>query len=452
MKKVSNRLKLLLAAVVVISLASCESNGLSTAKTEGIDSLSSLLIASIEVHSETGSADFFILPHNTEYDLIPSDPQNPITKAKVELGMMLYHDPASGVHPKDLTNFQTYSCASCHPADCEFQPGIEQGIGEGGWGYGLYGEGRIPNETTATEDLDIQSIKTPSALNLAFSSNTLWNGSLGAHGLNEGTEYLWVDFPQTLNARGFEGLETQVFAGMEVHRVGLFDGWVDQYGYTKYFDAAFPEIPEKERYTEYNMALAIAAYERTMTTSEAPFQDFLRGDYTALTEAQKLGGILFFDKANCASCHCSKSLGNDKRFMSIGMNDLDSTRNLLITEQMGRGGFTKNADDNYKFKVPQLYNLMGVNEYGHGSSMHSLRAMVTYCSKGEPENKNVPIANISKGFNNKNLSKTELDHLEDFVRSALYDSDIKRHQPSNVMSGFSFPNADIQSKIDFGLR
>lgn len=445
---------LMLGVMVILLLSvSCKSDVVSSGDVgQEIDSLSEILIEAIETHSSTGDLSYYIIPHNDEYDLIPADPNNPITAEKVELGMMLYHETAAGIHPHDETNYQTYSCASCHPADCEFQPGIEQGIGEGGWGYGSYGEGRVVNVECAIEDLDIQPVKTPSALNLAFAANTLWNASLGATGLNEGTEALWVNFPHTVNALGFEGIETQVFAGMQVHRVGLYDGWVEEYNYTKYFDAAFPDVAEEERYTEHNMALAIAAYERTMTTSKAPFQYFLRGDYTALTASQKKGAILFFDKASCVSCHNSESLGNAKTLMSIGINDLDSTTNLLVTEQLGRGAFTGNPDDNYKFKVPQLYNLMGVGEYGHGSSMHSLRAMIEYCASGEAQNLNVPEANLSKGFVDRNLTKTELDYLEDFLRSALYDSEIKRHQPSRIMSGFSFPNADAQSKKDFGLN
>lgn len=415
------------------------------------DSLTTVLLKAIEIHSETGDVSHFIIPHNYEYDLIPADPNNPITAAKVELGMMLYHDPATGIHPLDSQNYQTYSCASCHPADCEFQPGIEQGLGEGGWGYGKYGEGRVPNPDVDPADIDVQAVKTPSALNFAFSPNTLWSAALGARGFNVGTEHLWTSFPSELNHRGFDGLETQVFAGLQVHRVGIYEGWVDEYNYRSYFDAAFPEVSEDERYTDYYVALAIAAYERTMTSSRAPFQDFLRGDYDAMTKAQKLGAIVFFDKGACVSCHNSPSFGNTHKMECIGTFDMDLTKNIPATLQLGRSDLTKNSSDDHFYKIPQLYNLMGVGAYGHGSSMSDLRDMIDYCATGEVENPDVPLQSVSKAFTDKRLTKTELDCLEDFVRTGLYDSEIKRHQPTRVMSGFSFPNADLQSRRDFSM-
>lgn len=58
----------------------------------------------------------------------------------------------------------------------------------------------------------------------------------------------------------------------------------------------------------------------------------------------------------------------------------EGTEHVLIQEAMnmentalGRGGFTKNAADNYKFKTPTLYNLADNTVYGHGGSFNSIR-------------------------------------------------------------------------------
>gem|GEM_PF-4888252 len=53
----------------------------------------------------------------------------------------------------------TYSCASCHQAKAGFQSGLTQGIGEGGFGFDVNGEGRIPSLTYITDSLDTQPVR-----------------------------------------------------------------------------------------------------------------------------------------------------------------------------------------------------------------------------------------------------------------------------------------------------
>lgn len=446
-----NNLKFTTSTVVVaivFLLSSCYEDGCNHVVDPLFDEFSSELVEAIRSKSATGEIAHYIIPDYTDYDAIPHDPNNPITAEKVALGMMLYHEPAAGTIPANMDNYQQYSCASCHPAACEYQPGISQGVGEGGWGFGMFGEDRIPNPNIPVEDLDVQSTKTPSAMNLAFTSNALWDAKLGARGFNEGTEDLWNTFPQSANHLGYDGIETQAIVGMEVHRISIDKEWVIEYNYKDLFDAAWPDIDGDERYTDLYAALAIAAYERTMLSCRAPFQEFLRGDYNALTESQKIGGSLFFGKGRCADCHTGTAFGNGDKMFAIGLNDLSSEVAVRTSKQMGRFAFTGDPDDSYKFKVPQLYNLKGVEHYGHGASMPSLRSMIEYCASGDPQNSAIESEFISPEFGDAELTKTELDYLDDFVRNALYDPEIKRHSPESLPSGLCFPNADVQSIID----
>ena len=75
-------------------------------------------------------------------------------------------------------------------------------------------------------------------------------------------------------------------------------------GYAKPFEAAFPS--DKDRITMPNVVTAIAAFEATLITPNAPFDKYLRGDTNALTAEQKEGLKLFIDKG-CASCHAGAS-------------------------------------------------------------------------------------------------------------------------------------------------
>ncbi|MDF1699004.1 MAG: cytochrome-c peroxidase, partial [Saprospiraceae bacterium] len=237
----------------------------------------------------------FKLPNSDSYSAIPQDPNNPITKDKVELGKLLFHETAFATEGEFPITIGTYSCASCHHADAGFQSGIAQGIGEGGEGFGNMGEDRIRNLLCTPSMCDVQPIRTPTVLNGAYQPLMLWNGQFGATSLNEGTENLWTpDTPKETNQLGFEGLEIQAIAGLEVHRLGITQEAVTQYDYKEMFDAAFPEIAESERYNRQTAGLAIAAYERTIMANNAPFQKYINGDKSALTNNQKEGATLFF--------------------------------------------------------------------------------------------------------------------------------------------------------------
>ena len=88
------------------------------------------------------------------------------------------------------------------------------------------------------------------------------------------------------------------------------------------FDEAFPELTESLRYSNYAGSLALSAYIRTILTTEAPFQKWLKGDRNALSYEEKKGGILFFGKAQCYQCHYEQNLGS-LEFHALGVNDMD---------------------------------------------------------------------------------------------------------------------------------
>ena len=129
---------------------------------------------------------YYRLPESTDFNAIPQDPRNPLTKAKVALGGFLFHETAISVDAKDSNLNGTFSCASCHHASAGFQAGTFQGIGEGGQGFGVRGENRTPMSHIV--DADVQPVKSPSSMNGAYQPNQLWNGQFGATYLNEGTE------------------------------------------------------------------------------------------------------------------------------------------------------------------------------------------------------------------------------------------------------------------------
>jgi len=404
-----------------------------------------------------GSAQFQ-MPSSTDFSSIPQDPNNPITSEKVALGKALFHETALGIVPNITASKETYSCASCHHAAAGFQAGVQQGIGEGGTGFGLIGEARLPSASYAESDLDVQPIRTPTAMNGAFQELMLWNGQFGATGDNVGTEANWtVGSPKETNNLGYQGLEIQAIAGMGVHRLDVDKDQLIAFGYKPLFDAAFPDLDEDDRYTKEMVGLAIAAYERTMLSNEAPFQKWLAGETEALSDIEKEGAIIFFGKANCVSCHTGPAL-NSMEFYAIGMNDLVGSGvygvgvDAVADAGLGRGSFTRNAADMYKFKVPQLYNLKDSPFYGHGGNFTDLRSVIEYKNTAVAQNADVPSGQLAENFTSLDLTSSEVNALVEFLEKSLYDPNLDRYVPTALPSGYCFPNADTQSKTDLGCN
>ncbi|MEK6155601.1 cytochrome c peroxidase [Flavobacteriaceae bacterium 3-367] len=415
------------------------------------------LLTALDVASDGLGTSFFILPSETDLASIPQDPMNPLTAEKVALGKLLVHETATGGAPKTASTKFTYACATCHPVASGFYAGARQGISEGGIGFGLAGEGRSVDPNVPLDSVDILPIKVPTLINVAYQEVMLWNGALGGTGINEpfinvGTNA--TDLPD--NLLGFEGLEVQGMAGQDVHRLKIDQEFAEAFGYTEMFDAAFPDVPVGERYSRLTGALAIAAFNRTVLANQAPWQEWLKGNFDAMSEQEKRGALVFMGKGQCVNCHTGPSLKSNE-FHAFGMGDLIGDGAIILDRRgfrkdvtRGRGAFTEREEDNFKFKVPNLYNLADNPFYGHGGTFTSILEVVTYKNNGRKQNDRVPNSQLAEEFGNLNLTDDEMADLTAFLASALRDPNLQRYVPEEVLSGFCFPANDELSKQDLG--
>ncbi|MEZ4959790.1 MAG: cytochrome c peroxidase [Saprospiraceae bacterium] len=438
------------AIAMVLILSACSSDQLTKP-------LEVELEKAIKRASPTGEFDHFILPDPTDFANIPQDPQNPLTAQKVELGKMLFYETGLALLPKHAEGKGTFSCSSCHVPEAGFMPGRAQGIADGGVGFGQNGEGRVKYIFYNDEEPDVQGVRALNVMNVAFVPNTTWSGKFGGTYNNLGTEDQWVGETE-INKLGLLGPETQsIEVFTKVHRFLMNEHIADSLGYKPLFDAAFPEVDQSERYSEIPAAFAMAAYLRTLIANDAPFQQYLKGDETAMTEQEKRGALLFFGQAGCVKCHNGKPLNNPDQFFAIGVKDLYETGQAIKTNvndkaNLGRGGFTGKAEDLYKFKVPQLYNMKETPFFFHGSSKRNMQEVVEYFNKAEPENARVPKDQIAPQFRPLGLSDSEKADLVAFLENALHDHNMHRYVPDQVLSGNCFPNNDLQSQADLGCQ
>ncbi|MEO0683497.1 MAG: cytochrome c peroxidase [Cyanobacteria bacterium J06649_11] len=382
----------------------------------------------LEGCAPNNSLTYFQLPK--WYYEIPSDPNNPISEEKIELGKNLFFNTKLHINNVRPDSENTISCASCHSPNHGFKSGLRQAIGGGGIGEG---ENRIRNRSFAPGEIDMQNIATPTSLNSAYQSTHGWTGQFGGKGANTdlAPSPLVNAIVKEANAKGYQGIASQALAALEVHRLGMNEELASALGLLALYDDAFSDFPREQRYSSLTTALALDAYERSMITNEAPFQDWLSGEHYAMSDQSKRGAILFFGKAGCVNCHTGPAL-NSMAFHAVGMKDLSQNdhSSILISssnppENRGREMVTCNLADRNKFKVPQLYNLQDFNFYGHGSSFESIREVVEYFNYAIPEKEVV----TSSYFQWLGLKDYEVNDLVYFLTHGLYDDNLERYLP-----------------------
>ena len=420
------------------------------------------LLAVLDATSPSGSYEAYILPDSDDFDNIPQDPSNPITAEKVALGKLIYHETAATSTTTNQTDMSgTWSCASCHNAQHGFKSGIRQGIGEGGFGF----DHRFV-VAGLEESADVQPVTSPTVLNTAYQEVMLWNGQFGNEiggVVNVGIDperHFTEGTPKEANLRNLSGLETQAVAGMGVHRMSvdadsvLTTNETYQQLYIDAFGVAQPDDMLEAT------AFAIAAFERTILANRAPFQDYLRGDEDSMSEAEVAGANVFFGKGNCHTCHNGPALSSprgamaDEMFMTLGFHDLDIWEDTIgeVNEatKHGRGGFTGDGMDKFKFKVPPLYNLIDTTVFGHGASFASVEDVVRYKVAATPQHPQVEVEDLDYRFTPIDLTEDEISNLVTFLETSLYDAELMRYVPESLPSGNCPINNDEESRRDLG--
>jgi cytochrome c peroxidase len=132
--------------------------------------------------------------------------------------------------------------------------------------------------------------------------------------------------------------------------------------YRRLFAAAFGPSAQV---TGPNIARAIAAFERTLVATNAPFDRYMRGDTTAMT-AQQVRGMGRFQAMGCGNCHSGPMFSDYK------------THVLGVPENRKLSAPDAGADNRYAFRTPSLRNLAFTAPYMHNGTLTSLDAVVNF--------------------------------------------------------------------------
>lgn len=250
---------------------------------------------------------------------IKSNPETEPTNI-AELGERLFFDPI-------LSLDSTISCASCHKPEIAFADNVAISPGVGG---------------------ALGKRNAPSVMNMADRSLMFFDGR--AENLVH-----QVLFPIE------DPLEMNLPADEAVRRLR------NHKNYAKWFKKIFDEEPSKD-----NLSRAIAAFEETLETSDTPFDRWMKGDKTAMSESAVRGRAIFVgNRSKCFDCHFGPDFTGDE-FKNIGLFD-----NQKYTDT-GRFAITKDSSDLGKFKVPGLRNVAITAPYMHDGSFKTLREVIDY--------------------------------------------------------------------------
>jgi cytochrome c peroxidase len=207
-------------------------------------------------------------------------------------------------------------------------------------------------ETSVGHRWQMGARNSPTVLNAVFNSAQFWDGRA-----------------QDLAEQAGGPLENPVeMATTHEHVVEMLSAIP---GYVESFAKAFPDDPDPVNIK--NVTDAIAVFEATLITPNAPFDRYLRGDEDALTPEQKEGLQLFVDNG-CSACHSGINLGGDQ-YQPFGVVELPGAE-LLPPGDKGRFEVTKSVSDEYVFKVPSLRNIALTPPYFHTGKSWDLRQAV----------------------------------------------------------------------------
>jgi cytochrome c peroxidase len=124
---------------------------------------------------------------------------------------------------------------------------------------------------------------------------------------------------------------------------------------------------------------ALASFIKQKTQEEcrpSPWEQYIAGNSSSLTDKQKAGALVFYGKGRCASCH-SGDLMSDMSFHSIGVPQGDHGPHMF-GQDLGRALVTLNTKDRYAFRTPSLVAVSKTAPYGHNGLFPTLEDVVKH--------------------------------------------------------------------------
>ena len=295
------------------------------------------------------------LPRGLKAPEVPAD--NPMTKAKVELGHQLFFD-------KRLSVDGSRSCYSCHQNELGNADGRQKALGPGD---------------------KVLARNTPTIWNVAYFAESYWDGR--AKGLEKQMLGAWKGGNMGVGEAGLAAKAAEIGALPE---------------YKDAFKTVFG-VADGEAVKPEQVAQAVSAYERTLLCGGTAW------DTNSLDEPAKRGWELFRGKAACSGCHTGDNLSDGLyHLVGVGVPDTGDEGDK------GRFDASKADADKFKFRTPTLRNVARTAPYFHDGSEKDLESAVRLMAKGG--NRKVK-RELDANLLDRGLSDAEIKDIVAFLRA-----------------------------------
>ena len=344
---------------------------------------------------------------------LPPTPQapkdNPTTPAKVALGRLLFWDPL-------LSGPQDVACASCHHPQNGYAEDRDLSLGVTAIGLGS------KRRQAPGSSIPIVKRNSPTVLNIAFS------GSDQSGSYDPTTAPMFWD----MRVKSLEKQALEPLKALEEMRENTYPEGDEAVAkvvaklqanaeYRSLFAGAFGSA---QPVSAENLGRAIAAFERTLLANNSPFDRYMRGDRSAMTEEQ-VSGMQRFERVGCIKCH-NGPMFSDYKLHVMGVPDNPA----LPASDDG-------AQNTYAFRTPTLRNLNFTGPYEHNGMFRTLSAVVGFYEDargGRSRNPNVSSEKLDPLLRELGDFDEEDVDLVEFLR-ALSDDSFDRTIPERVPSG-----------------
>ncbi|SNZ00014.1 cytochrome-c peroxidase [Flagellimonas pacifica] len=338
---------------------------------------------------------------------------NPASVAKEELGKLLFYDPI-------LSGNKDISCATCHHPEMGYAEFLDISIGTNAKGLGSKRKFNSPN--------NIPFVKR----NAQTILNTAFNGLQSHRKYSpEDAPMFWDDRVESLEDQALEPIKAlEEMRGRSFTEDEILNVVTKRLRSIEKYQNLFRDaFKEQESITVENLGKAIAAFERTLVTNNSRFDQYMRGDGSAISIREK-DGFELFKKVGCINCH------NGPMFSDYKMHVLGAPENSKLTT-MDIGVADVNLKDSFAFRTPSLRNLRFTAPYMHNGSFMTLRRVLEFyedISNNIQRNPNIEPSQFDPFVRELELTVKEMALIIAFLNT-LNDDDFDKSIPESVPSG-----------------
>lgn len=294
------------------------------------------------------------------------------SEEKAVLGRQLFND-------KILSNNNNRSCATCHIPEKAFTDGLAKSIS-------------LENSELARN--------APSLNYAGYQHGQFWD----------------------MRKDDLEGQSSDVISNKEEMH-GDLNVILAKINQDKNYQVAFKKIYHSQKTEVWQLQNVLASYIRSLSKFNSAFDDYMRGNKSAMTDSQKRGFNLFIGKAQCAICHFIPLFNGtvppnfkktEQEVLGVAINGDNKT----FDNDLGRGKFHETVPSlQHSFKTPTLRNINKTAPYMHNGGYRTLKEVMNFYNKGGGKAFGFKVENQTLSDAPLQLTDKEIDDIIEFMKA-----------------------------------